>query len=32
MIDILYVVITLVFFGSCVLLVIGFDKLMEDKK
>jgi hypothetical protein len=32
MIDVLYVVITLVFFGSCGLLVIAFEKLMEDKK
>lgn len=32
MLDVLYVVVTLVFFGTCVLLVIGFDKLMENKK
>jgi len=32
MIDVLYVVITLAIFGSCYLLVIGFDKLMEHKK
>jgi hypothetical protein len=32
MLDVLYVAITLVFFGSCWLLVIAFDKLMENKK
>jgi len=32
MIDVLYIVVTLLFFGSCGLLVIAFDKLMENKK
>jgi hypothetical protein len=32
MADLLYVLITLLFFGACGLLVIAFDKLMENKK